>query len=212
MKFDLQSLKLCLVTHRQNRPFSDYLGVILDAVRGGVTSVQLREKLASESDILEMARVLKTHLDPLGVPLIINDHLAIAEAVGAAGVHLGQQDSSLEEARALLGNQACIGLSIETNEELLLANRCAQLTYVAASAVFQSHTKQDCKTLWGLDGLRDFCKISVYPVVAIGGITIQNVSAVKDCGVSGVAIVGAIHDAESPRAAASAFHEIWELK
>lgn len=208
MKFDPQSLKLCLVTHRQNQSFDAYLDVILAAVKGGVTSVQLREKSASQEEVLEMARRLKALLSPLGIPLLMNDHVLIAKAVGASGVHLGQKDASVTAARALLGPDAWIGLSVETPEELLLANQYSEVNYVAASAVFESQTKRDCKTTWGLVGLRDFCAVSVHPVVAIGGITPYNVALVKSCGVAGVAVVGAIHEAEDPCLAAAAFMEV----
>jgi thiamine-phosphate pyrophosphorylase len=210
MKVDAQALKLCLVTHRQNKSFDSYLDLILEAVDGGVTSIQLREKSADEAALLSMARTLKSILTPLNIPLIINDHIHIAHAVNAAGVHLGPHDVSPGEARALLGEEAWVGLSIETHDALILANQNPYINYVAASAVFETQTKRDYSTLWGLDGLHHFCEKSRHPVVAIGGINEANISLVKDCGVAGVAIVGAIHHAESPRLAAFSLREALE--
>lgn len=210
MKVNTQALKLCLVTHRQKEPFERYLNLISRAIEGGVTAVQLREKSVDDQTLLAMAQALQRLLTPLGIPLIINDHLHIARAVNAAGVHLGPHDASPEEARALLGPEAWIGLSIETPQALMIANQNSHLNYVAASAVFETETKRDCATFWGLEGLRDFCQKSRHPVVAIGGINAENAGLVKACGVSGIAVVGAIHKAHSPEAAAFALKEILE--
>lgn len=210
MKVDTQALKLCLVTHRQNQPLNQYLDFISQAIEGGVTCVQLREKSQDSKTILALAQALQALLRPLDIPLIINDDVAVANAVGAAGVHLGPHDTSPEQARAVLGSEAWIGLSIETYDALMLANRNSHLTYVAASAVFETQTKQDCSTVWGLDGLRNFCEKSLHPVVAIGGINANNASLVKAAGVAGIAVIGAIHDAQSPKMAATALKQIWE--
>ncbi len=210
MKLNTQALKLCLVTHRKTEPFERYLDLIFQAIQGGVTSVQLREKSVDDDTLLAMAQTLQQLLRPLGIPLIINDHLHIARAVNAAGVHLGPHDASPEEARALLGPEAWIGLSIETPDALMMANQNLHLNYVAASAVFATETKQNCATFWGLEGLRDFCQKSRHPVVAIGGINTDNAAHVKACGVAGIAVVGAIHNTHSPAAAAFALKEILE--
>jgi thiamine-phosphate pyrophosphorylase len=198
-------LKLCLVTHRQHQSFDEYLSFILRAVDGGVTSVQLRDKHASLSELKDMALALKSHLTPRHIPLIINDHIELAKAVNADGVHLGQSDCAPEKARELLGDTVYIGLSIETMDHLTHANDLACLDYVAASAVFSSQTKIDCATIWGLDGLSLVCAQSQHPVVAIGGITKHNVDAVMACGVIGVAVVNAIHEASCPEHAAREF-------
>lgn len=202
---NIESLKLCLVTHRQNQPFDSYLDFIMQCIHAGVTSVQLREKNLNEGELLEMARCLKKNLSPLGVPLIINDCLEVAKQVNAEGVHLGQSDASVTKARALLGEKVWIGLSIESWDELLLANQNKEINYVAASAVFASKTKNNCRMTWGLDGLAQFCQSAQHPVVAIGGMTSSNVKEVVQCGVAGVAVISAIHDALTPSAAVSAF-------
>lgn len=202
-KKNINPLKLCLVTHRQHQSFDVYQEMILHSVQGGVTSVQLRDKHANLHEFYEMAVALKALLLPYHIPLIINDHLEIAKAIQAEGVHLGQSDTSPSRARELLGPDVYIGLSIESLDELVIANQLDCIDYVAASAVFQSTTKTDCITIWGLDGLKQLCSQSLHPVVAIGGITANNICPVMRCGAAGVAIVSAIHQAACPRDVAS---------
>lgn len=196
------TLKLCLVTHPDFPSLDNYEHFIWHAVQGGVTSVQLRNKTGPPSQMRELAMTLINFLRPLHVPLIINDDVDFAKTVGADGVHLGQSDRSPVEARQILGKDKIIGLSIETMEQLELANRLACIDYIAASAVFSSQTKTDCKTIWGLDGLKKISETSKHPVVAIGGITIGNVWDVMNAGACGVAVVSAIHDSAEPEKAA----------
>jgi thiamine-phosphate pyrophosphorylase len=191
----MQELKLCLVTHRKNQPVDSYINFIIQAIQHyGVTSVQLREKNLSQTEVFTFARDLKSVLKPLHIPLIINDYVEIAEAVDAEGVHLGQSDISPTEARKLLGPDKIIGWSIESFSELVEANKLTCLNYVAASAVFPSATKTDCKTIWGLDGLKEIVENSKHPVVAIGGINFSNLEKVMAQGVCGVAMVSALHE------------------
>lgn len=196
------TLKLCLVTHPDFLSLDNYEHVIWHAIQGGVTSVQLRNKKGEPSQMHELAMTLLGFLRPLHVPLIINDDVDFAKTVGADGVHLGQSDRSPVAARQILGNDKIIGLSIETMDQLELANRLTCIDYIAASAVFSSQTKTDCKTIWGLDGLKKISKMSKHPVVAIGGITIGNVGDVMNAGACGVAVVSAIHENADPEKAA----------
>lgn len=204
----INSLKLCLVTHIGTRSLDEYLQFILLAVQGGVTSVQFRDKTNSIST-LNIALALKALLSPLQIPLIINDNVMLAKEVDAEGVHLGQTDTSPVEARQLLGETKLIGLSIETEAQLQQANQLNCIDYVAASAIFPSKTKQDCKTIWGLEGLRRLSQLSTHPVIAIGGIDIHNIQHVIQHGASGIALVSAIHDHPHPDKAAKALiHQI----
>ena len=202
-KKNINPFKLCLVTHRQYHSFDVYQDMILQSIQGGVTSVQLRDKYAQPDQLYDMAVALKTLLSAYHIPLIINDHIEIAKAIRADGVHLGQSDVSPEFARAQLGPDVYIGLSIESYDELLVANQLTCIDYVAASAVFQSTTKTDCATIWGLDGLRRICVQSSHPVIAIGGISLDNIDAVMSSGAAGVAVVSAIHQASCPKLAAA---------
>lgn len=195
-------LTLCLVTNANDAPLSEYHRLILQAVAGGVTMIQLREKSRSPEQLREMALQLKTLLEPVKVPLIINDHVALAVAVDADGVHLGQSDGSAEEARQQLGSGKIIGISVESFEDLERANQLSCIDYIAASAVFNSTTKTDCKTIWGLEGLREVVLRSRHPVMAIGGINPLNLAAVLDQGAAGVAVINAIHAHRNPAMAA----------
>jgi thiamine-phosphate pyrophosphorylase len=195
-------LKLCLVTSIETKPFSLYKEFILRAVEGGVTLVQLREKSKNLTQIRHIALELKAMLDPFNIPLIINDYVEIAREIDADGVHLGQSDLSPDAARQLLGPSKIIGWSIETLEELEIANQLTCIDYIAVSAVFSSKTKSDCKTIWGLDGLRKIAGKSKHPVIAIGGIDQQNIQHIIDNGASGAAVISAIHCQNDPKKAA----------
>jgi hydroxyethylthiazole kinase/thiamine-phosphate diphosphorylase len=194
-------LKLCVLTDFTNRSFDAYKEFILQAVQGGVTSVQLRAKNKSSEEILFLATQLKLLLQPHGIPLIINDHVDIAKQVDAEGVHLGQTDFSPEKAREILGKNKIIGISVETIEDLHHANQLDCIDYIAASAVFQSSSKLDCKTIWGLEGLQYIVKNSRHPVVAIGGINENNVKEIINSGACGIAVINAIHLQENPKQA-----------
>ncbi len=172
-------------------------------MRGGATLVQLRENHASAREFLELARALRRRLDPLGVPLIINDRVDIALAAGAAGVHVGQNDLPYEDARRLLGPDAIIGLSVETLEQAMEAERW-DVDYLGVSPIFSTPTKTDTLTEWGLEGLEKLARVSRHPLVAIGGIHPGNVEAVIPAPADGVAVVSAICSAEDPAAAARA--------
>lgn len=189
-------LKLCLITHSQKKSF------ILQAIEGGVTCIQLREKSKDLNQIYNIALELKNILTSYKIPLIINDHIEIAKAVDADGVHLGQSDCSPIDARQILGPNKIIGWSIETLKELDIANQLTCIDYIAASAVFESQTKTDCKTIWGLDGLKEIIRTAKHPTIAIGGITQDNVESIIETGAAGVAVISAIHNQKNPKEAA----------
>jgi len=201
-------LKLCLVTNLGRQPLQSYRPLIVKAIQGGVTSVQLREKTENLSEFHELALQVKKILRPFNVPLIINDHVHIAKDIGAEGVHIGQSDLSPDEARKILGPSTIIGWSVETLEELEIANKLECLDYIAASAVFPSRTKPDCKTIWGIDGLRKITQLSRYPVMAIGGINLGNIGMIINSGACGAAVIGAIHNNDPRKSAAALIAEI----
>ncbi|MBA3537003.1 MAG: thiamine phosphate synthase [Tatlockia sp.] len=189
--------KLMLVTHRNSQPLSDYLQFIEKCISSGVTSVQLREKEASPSFLQEYALELKTLLDRYNLPLIINDNLELALKINAHGLHLGQTDGCPILARQRLGADKYLGLSIETEADLELANAC-EVNYVAASAVFPSANKSNLRRIWGLQGLQELAQRSVHPLIAIGGINQQNVGQVMAAGAQGIAVIGVLHEAPAP--------------
>lgn len=198
---------LMLVTHRSHKLWLDYLDFIKSCIGSGISAVQLREKNQPLAELLEPARALKKILDPWNIPLIVNDSIELALEVGANGVHLGQSDLSPAHARALLGPNAVIGLSIESEEELAQANT-QDLNYVAASAVFPSQNKDNIKTFWGIDGLKRLAKYSKHPLIGIGGIDRSNLKSVMQTGVQGIAVIGALHDAKNPYETAMQMHTI----
>lgn len=192
--------QLMLVTHRQQTALDDYLHFVETCTKAGVTSVQLREKGASADFLFHFALQLKALLSPLHIPLIINDHVDLALAVDAAGVHLGNSDTCPLKARKQLGHHRIIGLSLESMTDCLTANQ-ADVDYVAASAVFPTANKSNIRRHWGIDGLRKLARQSRHPLIAIGGINESNLSAVMKAGAQGAAMIDAIHNAANPVAA-----------
>jgi thiamine-phosphate pyrophosphorylase len=175
--------------------------VVEAAVRGGVSAVQLREKSRPIPEYVDIARRIQEVLQPSGVPLIINDRVDIALAVGGAGVHLGQGDMPPGEARKLLGPDAVIGLSVETPEQAAAAEHL-DVDYLGVSPIFPTPTKTGLMTAWGLQGLRLLRSRSRHRLIAIGGINSSNAAAVMDAGADGVAVVSAICSAPDPEASA----------
>ena len=200
--------RVYLVTDRElclSRPLDD---VVLAAVRGGAGVVQLREKHTSSREFLELARALVSRIQPLGIPLIINDRADIALASGAAGLHVGQSDLPPEDARRLMGPDAIVGLSVETREELLNA-AALDIDYAGISPVFATPTKTDTHTPWGLDGLRWAREHSPLTLVAIGGIHAHNAREVIEAGAHSLAVVSEICSAPEPAEAAKGLLNIF---
>ncbi|BDM63410.1 thiamine-phosphate synthase [Shewanella sp. NFH-SH190041] len=177
--------------------------VIEQAVSGGVTMVQIREKHGDIRAFIARAALAKKILHGTGVPLIINDRLDVALAVNADGLHLGQSDMPAPMARNLLGPDKILGLTVESPAQLATA-QALPLDYLGISTVFASATKTDTRHIWHLSGLRDAVSQSRLPLVAIGGIQSDNIAVVAACGCAGIALVSAICHAVNPRQAAAA--------
>ncbi len=171
--------------------------VVRDAVAGGVTCVQLREKDCSTRDFLHEALLLKDILKPVGVPLIINDRVDIALAAGADGVHLGQSDMPIRYARRLGPPEWIIGVSAGSVQEAVKAEE-EGADYIGASPVFNTPTKTDTVQPLGLEGLRQMRGAVSVPLVAIGGINTGNLKEVIMAGADGVAVVSAIIATDFP--------------
>lgn len=193
-------LSLYLVTDRPLSGGRDMAWIVREAAAGGVTMVQLREKECSTAEFIALARELKRTLIPLGIPLIINDRVDVALAVDADGVHIGQSDMPYETARALLGKDKIIGLSVETMEEVIAAN-ALDVDYIGISPVYATPTKTDTLAPFGLEGIEKVMRLSRHRCVAIGGMNRNTIGEVIERGVEGVAVVSAIVAAESPREA-----------
>lgn len=192
---------LYLVTDQRLCGERSVLDVVGLAVRGGASLVQLREKRLDMRALVDLARALMGLLAPFGVPLVINDRVDAALAVGAAGVHLGQSDMPAELARHLLGPRAILGLSVENLQQLREAERL-DVDYYGLSPVFPTATKPGLESSWGLDGLAAARQATLRPLVAIGGIGPDNACAVIRAGADGVAVVSAICAAADPLQAA----------
>jgi thiamine-phosphate pyrophosphorylase len=193
---------LYLVTDPELARGRELTEVVAAAVRGGVTLVQLRDKHAEGRALLETARALKAMLDPLGVPLLINDRADVAYAAGA-GCHVGQSDLPAAAARAILGPDAILGISINAVEQARAADP-ALVDYVAYGPFAATATKPDAGGPIGADGLAAARGLTRLPLIAIGGIDAGNVAEAVRAGADGIAVISAIMAAADPAAAARA--------
>jgi thiamine-phosphate pyrophosphorylase len=191
MKPLLSDYRLYLVTDsRLHRGYSVLEQVEL-ALQGGIRIIQLREKEMPERDFIRLASEALKLTRARNAFLIINDSIEVARLVGADGLHLGQEDMFLKEARKILGADAVIGVSVKTAGEALQADRDGA-DYVAVNGVFPTATKEDLGYLPGLEGVAKIRQTTGLPVIAIGGINLQNCCSVIEAGAHGVAVVTAI--------------------
>ncbi|MCX5853347.1 MAG: thiamine phosphate synthase [Deltaproteobacteria bacterium] len=198
---------LYLVTDRGlcgQKPLED---VVYMALQGGVACVQLREKDMCTRVFVEEARKIKALMAPFQAPLIINDRIDVALAAGADGIHIGQEDMPYDIARKLMGPRAIIGLSVETWEDVEMAQNL-DVDYLGVSPVFETPTKTDTKGTWGLEGLTRIRSFSRHPLVGIGGLNASNAADAVKAGADSVAVVSAICAAPDPLAAARKLHDI----
>jgi thiamine-phosphate pyrophosphorylase len=190
-------LSLYLVTDSSLTKNRSLTWTIEEAIKGGVTMVQVREKNCSTFEFLQLAEKIKVITQFHHIPLIINDRVDIALAVDADGVHIGQSDMPYGIARKILGHAKIIGLSVETIEEAREANNL-DVDYIGISPVFGTNTKLNIKTPLGLEGIRSISSFSKHSIVGIGGINPQNTPDILKAGANGVAVVSAIISAENP--------------
>jgi thiamine-phosphate pyrophosphorylase len=182
---------LYLVTDRSlcgSRSLEDVVG---QSLSGGVAYVQLREKNVSTRFFVEEARRIKALTSRRGVPLIINDRLDVALSVEAEGIHIGQDDMPYKDARKLMGPHSIIGLSVETWDDVVMAQEL-DVDYLGVSPVFATPTKTDTKGNWGLEGLARIRAYSRHPLVGIGGLNASNVYDAVMAGADCIAVVSAI--------------------
>lgn len=165
-----------------------------EALRGGVTMVQLREKELQGEALEQEAREILALCRQYGVPLLINDDVMLAKKIGADGVHVGQDDMSAAKARELLGEDAIIGVTARTVEQALAAQE-AGADYLGSGAVFGTSTKKDAKPM-DPAYFQQICESVSIPVVAIGGVTLDNIRELEGRKMSGFAIVSGIFAAE----------------
>jgi len=160
------------------------------AIQGGATFIQLREKNLPYEDFLKEAQQIKRITDTYNVPFVINDNVEVAIACAADGIHIGQDDMDLSTARNMIGDDKILGVSVQTVEQARLAEK-GGADYVGVGAVFTTSTKLDATAL-PLRTLEAICQSVSIPVVAIGGINEKNILQLSGSGIDGVAVVSAI--------------------
>lgn len=185
-----KALKLYLVTDRRWLGTSPLEDKIHQAIIGGVSCVQLREKNISSKEFIKTAQSVKNITDEYNVPLIINDNIEVAHIVNADGVHLGQNDTDIITARKILGKDKIIGVSARTPE---LAKEALYngADYIGCGAVFPTKSKSDALNISPAQ-LKAVCECVEIPVIAIGGIDENNIHLLKECKISGIAVISAI--------------------
>ena len=196
-----------LVTDRRNKTDEEFLNIIEEAIKGGTTVVQLREKDASTKEFYDLALRVKEITSKYGVPLLINDRIDIALAVDSEGVHIGQDDMPADIAREIIGEDKILGVSASTVEEAKKAEMDSA-DYIGSGAVFPTATKDDADSV-SKDELKEIVDSIDIPVVAIGGITVENASTLKGSGIAGFSVVSAIMSAEDPKEASKKLKEIY---
>lgn len=208
MLCDKCALRLYGVTDRAWLGNMTLYEAVKQALRGGVTMLQLREKDLDPTDFLREARELRTLCRRYGVPFLINDNVEIAAACGADGVHVGQRDMEPARVRAILGEGKIVGVSAQTVIQAQDAERHGA-DYLGIGAVFPTSTKADADVVT-LSTLREICAAVQIPAVAIGGITAANLPQLQGTGVAGVAVVSAIFAASDIASAATALLALTE--
>jgi thiamine-phosphate pyrophosphorylase len=201
MRPETTGYSLYLVTDRDLARGRPTLEIVRAAVAGGVTCVQLREKRCATREFIAEARGLLGFLKPRAIPLIVNDRLDVALAVGADGVHLGQSDMPIELARRIAGDSMIIGVSAESTADAVAAEK-AGADYIGVSPIFATPTKTDTATPFGLAGLAAVRRAVKIPLVGIGGLNVRNAAEVIRHGADGIAVVSAIVAADDPELAA----------
>ena len=195
-----------LVTDRDLLKGRKLTEVIEEAILGGTSIVQLREKYASSLEFYEVAKEVKKITDKYNVPLIINDRIDIALAIDASGVHLGQSDIPCSIARKILPKGKIIGVSAHNLKEAEKALKDGA-DYLGCGAVFNTSTKKDVTTL-SYEGLKEITDNINIPIVAIGGINENNIITLKGSGINGVAVVSSIIGKENVKGASEKLKEL----
>ena len=190
MKLNKDSMILYAITDRSWLDEKSLAQEVEEAIKGGATFIQLREKNLAFDEFLSIAKDVKKITDKYKVPFVINDNVDIAVEVDADGVHIGQGYEVINEARKKLDKDKIIGLSAHTVEEALNAQKNGA-DYIGVGAVFNTSSKSDASSV-DLDTLKEICASVNIPIVAIGGINEYNILELKGSGIDGVAIISAI--------------------
>ena len=199
MQFHNDQLLLYAVTDRTWTGKQTLEQQVEEALEGGVTCIQLREKQLDEHDFVQEAIHMRKLCHRYGVPLIINDNLSVARQSGADGIHVGQEDASAREIRKIVGTDFIIGTTAKTVQQAQKAEEDGA-DYLGVGAVFPSPTKTNAIRITG-EQLKTICSSVSIPAVAIGGISLDNMTEITGCGMHGIAVVSAVFAADDIRAA-----------
>lgn len=194
MKCDKKSLLLYAVTDRTWLNGDTLYEQVEKAIKGGVTFVQLREKKLDEESFLDEALEIQKLCRKYNISFVVNDNVEIAKEINADGVHVGQSDMRAASAKTILGDDKIVGVSVQTVEQALLAEKQGA-DYLGVGAVFPTGSKADAEDV-SYETLKAICEAVNIPVVAIGGISTDNVLKLKGSGISGIAVISAIFAAE----------------
>lgn len=205
MKSDKKDLMLYAVTDRRWLNGRSLCGDVRKSIEGGATFIQLREKNLNDADFLKEAQELQKLCREYNVPFVINDNVEIAMQMNADGVHVGQEDMNAAEVRAKIGKEKILGVSAQTVEQAILAEQQGA-DYLGVGAVFSTGSKDDADSV-SIETLKQICSAVSIPVIAIGGITKENVSELSGSGICGIAVISAIYAQADIKAAA---HELKE--
>ncbi|MDD2221250.1 MAG: thiamine phosphate synthase [Clostridia bacterium] len=195
-----KALELYGISDRKTLDLTEFIDQTEQALKGGLTCFQLREKKLPNFELVMLASLLKPLCDSYNCPLIINDNIAAAIMCDAGGVHIGQEDGDIKQIRSQLGDDKILGVSAQTVEQAKAAE-AAGADYLGVGAVFATTTKEDAANV-SLDELQAICDNVSIPVVAIGGITKDNLSMLAGSGIDGIAVSSAIFLAADPQIAA----------
>ena len=193
---------LYLVTDEAERCRYGLVETVKRAVEGGVTLVQYRSEKLTHAEQKEQVLPLQAYLRSVGIPLIINDNVQLAVEIDAEGIHIGQDDMPVAEARALIGPDKILGLTVTTAEQMAAVDT-SLVDNIGCGPVFPTITKDDAPPPMGVEGWAALARTSPLPIVAIGGLNKERVAAIRATGLAaGVAVVSAICSAENPTQAA----------
>ena len=198
-----ESLKLYLVTNRYQDSLENFLEKVETACRSGVTIIQLREKNLTTNQYYQLAKQVKEITDAYQVPLIIDDRLDICLAVDAAGLHIGDDELPVSVARKVLGPEKILGVTAKTVKRALEAETSGA-DYLGTGAIFPTTTKENAPITL-ISTLKTICQTVAIPVVAIGGLTSENIDQLIGTGIAGVAVVRDLMQAEDIEAKTQAF-------
>ena len=198
-----EALRLYLVTNRYQDSLESFLEKIETACRSGVTIVQLREKNLTTNQYYQLAKQVKEITDAYQVPLIIDDRLDVCLAVDAAGLHIGDDELPVSVARQVLGPDKILGVTAKTVKRALEAEE-GGANYLGTGAIFPTTTKENAPITL-ISTLKTICQRVAIPVVAIGGLTSENIDQLIDTGIAGVAVVRDLMQAEDIEAKTQAF-------